>query len=79
MHSFLILILNDGFPVATPPPHYYLHVLLPGGTDSLGKPEYELSPGTQAPLVGTLVKITLAQREEDSRYAWSRALHSDSQ
>lgn len=26
--------------LATPPPHYYLHVLLPGGAESLGKPEY---------------------------------------
>ena len=53
--------------LASPPPHYYFHVLLPGGTESLGKPEYELRPGTQAPLAGTLVKIVLAQREQDSR------------
>lgn len=41
--------------LSTPPPHYYMHVLLPGGADSLGKPEYELRPGTQAPLAGTLM------------------------
>ena len=53
--------------LATPPPHYYLHVLLPGGTDSLGKPQYELKEGTDAPLAGTLCRIVLAQREPDSR------------
>ena len=53
--------------LASPQPHYYFHVLLPGGAESLGKPEYELKPGSKAPLTGTLVKIVLAQREEDSR------------
>ena len=53
--------------LAGPGPHYYFHVLLPGGAESLGKPEFALAPGTKAPLAGTLVKIVLAQREEDSR------------
>lgn len=53
--------------LASPGPHYYFHVLLPGGAESLGKQEYELKPGSKAPLAGTLVKIVLAQREADSR------------
>lgn len=53
--------------LSTPPPHYYCHVLLPGGADSLGKAEYALKPGTDAPLVGTLMRVTYARREADSR------------
>ena len=52
---------------ASPPPHYYMHVLLPGGADSLGKPEYALRPGSQAPLVGSLMRIVYSRREPDSR------------
>ena len=49
------------------PPYYYHHVLLPGGAESLGDPKYELRPGTQAPLAGTLCRIVLFQREPDGR------------
>ena len=34
--------------LAEPPPHYYLHVLLPGGAESLGQPGYELEPVRRA-------------------------------
>ena len=40
-----------------PGPHYYLHVLLPGGAESLGQSGYELSPGSKASLTGTLCRI----------------------
>ena len=52
--------------LAEPPPHYYLHVLLPGGAESLGQPGYELVPGTNSALVGTLVRVVFAQRNPDS-------------
>ena len=52
--------------LAQPPPHYYLHVLLPGGAESLGEPGYELEPGTKASLVGTLTRIVFARRNEDA-------------
>ena len=52
-----------------PGPHYYAHVLLPGGADSLGQPGYELQPGSKAALTGTLMRIVYAQREADSRLA----------
>lgn len=42
-------------------------MLLPGGAESLGKAEYELRSGTQAPLAGTLCRIVLHQREQDGR------------
>ena len=53
--------------LSRPPPHYYVHVLLPGGTQSLGQPEYELKPGTEAPLAGTLMEVIHVRREPDSR------------
>ena len=53
--------------LAEPGPHYYFHVLLPGGADSLGKEGYELRPGTKSSLVGTLMRVSFAQREQDSR------------
>ena len=37
-----------------PAPHYYFHVLLPGGAESLGQPGYELEPGSKSALTGTL-------------------------
>ena len=49
-----------------PGPHYYFHVLLPGGAESLGQPGYELEPGTKSSLSGTLVRIVYAQRNADS-------------
>ena len=52
--------------LAQPPPHYYLHVLLPGGAESLGQEGYELVPGSKASLVGTLVRVAVAQRNPDS-------------
>ena len=52
--------------LAQPPPHYYLHVLLPGGAESLGQPGYELEPGTKSSLVGTLVRIVFARRNADA-------------
>ena len=53
--------------LSRPAPHYYFHVLLPGGTQSLGQPEYELKPGTEAPLAGTLMEVIHVRREPDSR------------
>jgi hypothetical protein len=52
--------------LAQPPPHYYLHVLLPGGAESLGQPGYELEPGTKSSLVGTLTRIVFARRNADA-------------
>ena len=49
-----------------PAPHYYFHVLLPGGAESLGEPGYELEPGSKASLVGTLMRVVYAKRNEDS-------------
>ena len=53
--------------LSRPAPHYYFHVLLPGGTQSLGQSEYELKPGTEAPLAGTLMEVIHVRREPDSR------------
>lgn len=55
--------------LATPPPHYYMHLYTPGGVDSLDDPVYELKPGTEAPLAGTLMRIVGFHREGDSRLA----------
>jgi len=53
--------------IAGPKPWLYVHLQLPGGTENLGKPEYDLKIGTQAPMVGTLMRVVSAQRSEDSR------------
>ena len=53
--------------LAQPPPHYYLHVLLPGGAESLGQPGYELEPGTKSSLVGTLTRVVFARRNVTPR------------
>ena len=42
--------------------HYYMHVLLPGGAESLGQDGYELVPGSKASLTGTLMRVAYAQR-----------------
>eukprot|EP00747_Dinoflagellata_sp_TGD_P178782 gnl/TRDRNA2_/TRDRNA2_28383_c0_seq1.p1 gnl/TRDRNA2_/TRDRNA2_28383_c0~~gnl/TRDRNA2_/TRDRNA2_28383_c0_seq1.p1 ORF type:complete len:613 (+),score=101.51 gnl/TRDRNA2_/TRDRNA2_28383_c0_seq1:158-1996(+) len=55
--------------LAEPGPHYYLHVLLPGGAESLGQPGYELVPGSQASLVGTLMRVVYAKQQPDGRLA----------
>ena len=52
--------------LAEPGPHYYLHVLLPGGAESLGEPGYELEPGSKSSLMGTLCRVAIAQRNADS-------------
>lgn len=52
--------------LADPAPHYYLHVLLPGGAESLGEPGYELEPGSKSSLMGTLCRVAVAQRNQDS-------------
>ena len=49
-----------------PGPHEYFHVLLPGGAESLGRDGYELEPGSKSSLVGTLMRIAYAKRNEDS-------------
>jgi len=53
--------------LATPEPWLYAHILLPGGVENLGNPEYALEPGTSAPLHGTLMQVMAVQRETDSR------------
>jgi len=58
--------LMFGKLLAQPPPHYYFHVLLPGGAESLGEPGHELEPGTKSSLVGTLVRIAYARRNPDA-------------
>lgn len=52
--------------LAEPGPHYYLHVLLPGGAESLGVEGYELEPGSKSSLMGTLCRVSFAQRNPDS-------------
>lgn len=61
--------LMFGSLLAEPGPHYYMHVMLPGGAESLGQPGYELVPGTKASLVGTLMRVAFAQRKEDGTMA----------
>lgn len=53
--------------LAGPKPHYYVHLLTPGGTKNLMNPDYGLRVGSKAPLVGTLMRITSWQRTKDSR------------
>lgn len=52
--------------LSEPGPHYYLHVLMPGGAESLGEPGYELEPGSKASLMGTLCRVAVGQRNADS-------------
>jgi hypothetical protein len=53
--------------MAAPRPWIFGHVYLPSGSQALGRPEFALEPGTQAPLVGTLMEIRQAVRLEDGR------------
>lgn len=53
--------------LSKPGPHYYLHVLLPGGAESLGQSGYELEPGSNSSLMGTLMRIVYAQRLSNDR------------
>jgi Lon protease-like protein len=43
--------------LAGPKPWQFGHVYLPGGSRNLGSPEYELAPGSKAPLTGTLMEV----------------------
>jgi len=64
----LLALRLDGLSgvLSGPGPWEYVHCFLPGGTENLGKPEFELRIGTQAPLVGTLMRIMAVRRNEDS-------------
>lgn len=53
--------------LAGPKPFLYGHLYTPGGSESLGRPEYALHPGTQAPLVGTLMHVLAHDRLPDGR------------
>jgi Lon protease-like protein len=53
--------------ISGPKPWLYVHLQLPGGTENLGKPEFDLRIGTQAPMVGTLMRIVSVERSEDAR------------
>jgi len=45
------------------------HLMLPGGSSSLGKPESLLTPGTTAPTIGTLMLLREVRRMGDGRLA----------
>ena len=54
--------------LAGPEPRIFGHLLLPGGTNNLGKPDYGLGRfDTKASVVGTLMKITDSKRMDDGR------------
>ena len=53
--------------LASPAPHLYMHLMLPGGTKNLANEKYALRPGTSQPLHGTLMQVVAAIREPDSR------------
>ena len=54
--------------LATPEPWLYAHVMLPGGVDNLGNPDYALAAAdSKAPRHGTLMQVVAVQRETDAR------------
>ncbi len=53
--------------LARPRPWRFGHLYLPGGSINLGGPEYELAPGSRAPLTGTLMEILSYLWMEDGR------------
>ncbi|BDA48717.1 hypothetical protein COCOBI_12-3990 [Coccomyxa sp. Obi] len=53
--------------LAGPRPWQFGHIYLPGGSVNLGSPEYELAPGSRAPMTGTLVEILSYLWMEDGR------------
>ena len=61
--------------LAKPGPHYYLHVLLPGGAESLGVEGYELEPGSKSSLMGHAVprELRTAQSGLDADSGRGRA------
>ena len=48
-------------------PWYYVHLQTPGGANRLTNPDFDLRVGTQAPLIGVLMRIGSCTRMEDSR------------
>jgi hypothetical protein len=50
-----------------PRPWRFGHLYLPGGSANLGEAEYALGPGSQAPLVGTVMEVVQAVRFPDGR------------
>ena len=46
---------------------YFGHLYLPGGSENLDNPEYQLKENTKAPLIGALMKITSHRELEDGR------------
>lgn len=50
-----------------PQPWHFGAVLLPDGSANLGNPEYDLRPGTKAPLVGVLMEVSRAVRLLDGK------------
>ncbi|KAK9815927.1 hypothetical protein WJX72_012088 [[Myrmecia] bisecta] len=48
-------------------PWRFGHLYLPGGSASLGQPQYALQPGSQAPLVGVLMEVLSCMRYPDGR------------
>ncbi|GAB4819423.1 hypothetical protein N2152v2_006469 [Parachlorella kessleri] len=53
--------------LARPRPWRFGHLYLPGGSASLGSPDFDMVPGSQAPLVGTLMEVLHAVRFPDGR------------
>lgn len=51
-----------------PRPWLFGHLYLPGGSRNLGRSNYELSSGSQSPLIGTLVQVTRAVRLRDGKF-----------
>ena len=50
-----------------PRPWQFGHIYLPGGSKNLGNPQYELAPGSSAPMTGTLMEILSYLWTEDGR------------
>lgn len=53
--------------MAGPRPWHFGHVYLPEGSRNLGNPEYDLAPGSKAPLAGTLMEVLSSLWLKDGR------------
>jgi Lon protease-like protein len=53
--------------LAGPRPWRFGHLYLPEGSRNLGSPEYDLVPGTKAPLTGTLMEVLSCLWLKDGR------------
>lgn len=63
--------------LAGPQPWRFGHLLLPGGSTSLGSSDYALRPRTRAPLVGTLLEVRCCSVKCSPARAVPRPCQSD--